>query len=72
MIKSIHSLACIAALAFLTGCSGLSKMKVVEFDSEVGAGETLVNIVRRNAFLGDGAQVDVWDGDKTIGSISPG
>lgn len=62
----------IIALLGLTGCAGLGNMKSTEFTSSVKADKTIVNIVRRSYFMGDGANVEAWDGKKFIGTIGAG
>lgn len=56
----------------LTGCAGLANMKQVEFQTEAKPDMATVNIVRRAVFMGDGAKVEAWDGDKFIGTLSAG
>jgi len=57
----------------LTGCiGGLAKMERVAFVDEAVADQALVNIVRPRVFLGDGANNDIWDGDKFIGTLGAG
>ncbi len=57
----------------LAGCiGGLAKMERVAFMDEAVADEALVNIVRPRVFLGDGANTDMWDGDKFIGTLGAG
>lgn len=56
----------------LIGCAGLGSMKEVEFQTTASPDKSTVNIVRRAVFLGDGAKVEVWDGDKFIGTLSAG
>jgi hypothetical protein len=56
----------------LSGCAGLGNMKEVEFQTEAKPDLSTVNIVRRAVFMGDGAKVEVWDGDKFIGTLSAG
>jgi hypothetical protein len=57
----------------LAGCiGGLAKMERVAFVDEAAADKALVNIVRPRVFLGDGANVDMWDGDKFIGTLGAG
>lgn len=56
----------------MTGCAGLAEMKKAEFIDSVSPESSMVNIVRPNVFLGDGAEVEVWDGDKFIGTLSAG
>lgn len=57
----------------LAGCiGGLAKMERVEFVDEAVADKARVNIVRPRVFLGDGANNDIWDGDKFIGTLGAG
>ena len=57
----------------LAGCiGGLAKMERVAFVDEAVADQALVNIVRLRVFLGDGANTDMWDGDKFIGTLGAG
>jgi hypothetical protein len=59
-------------LLSLMGCAGLGNMKKVDFEKTVEPDMVMVNIVRRSIFAGDGAKVEVWDGDKFIGTLSAG
>lgn len=56
----------------IQGCAGLGNMKEVEFRTEAKPDIATVNIVRRAAFIGDGAKVEVWDGDQFIGTLAAG
>lgn len=59
-------------LLCLTGCAGLGNMKEVEFQVKAKSDMATVNIVRRAVFMGDGAKVEAWDGDRFIGTLSAG
>lgn len=68
-------ISCGIALLFvfaLSGCSGLAEMEKVGFVEHGEPDTTLVNIVRPRVYLGDGAKIEMWDGDKFIGTISAG
>lgn len=58
----------------VTGCAfgGIAKMQKTDFVSEVVPNKALVNFVRPRVFAGDGANVDVWDGDRFIGTLGAG
>ncbi len=72
MIGRITRFAVLATLVVLTGCAGLGKMKTVSFTEQAEADKALVNIVRRSVFMGDGANVEMWDGEKFIGTLAAG
>ena len=72
MFRHIRSIAFLAVFLGLTGCAGLAKMKEVTFEKNIEPDMAMVNIVRRSVFMGDGAEVEAWDGDKLIGTLSSG
>ncbi|NRA71693.1 MAG: hypothetical protein HRU24_11775 [Gammaproteobacteria bacterium] len=72
MFKQINIIVMLLVVLGLTGCAGLGKMKDVQFETVVASDKSMVNIVRRSIFLGDGAEVEAWDGDKFIGTLSSG
>lgn len=72
MYKQLRSIALVIAIVGLAGCAGLGNMKNVKFQKEIEPDMAMVNIVRRSVFMGDGAKVEAWDGDKFIGTLSAG
>ena len=72
MFRYFKSIAIFIIAVELMGCAGLGKMKTVTFENEVAPDMAMVNFVRRSVLLGDGAKVEVWDGDKFIGTLSAG
>ena len=72
MIGRITRLVVMATLVALTGCAGLGKMKEVSFTDKAATDKALVNIVRRSVFMGDGANVEMWDGERFIGTLAAG
>ncbi len=72
MYRHIRSIAFLIAVIGLTGCAGLGNMKEVEFQTQARSDMATVNIVRRAVFMGDGAKVEAWDGDRFIGTLSAG
>lgn len=73
MLNNVRNLSCfLLAMLFLTGCAGLGNMKEVPFQAVAESDKATVNIVRRAVFMGDGAEVEAWDGDKFIGTLSAG
>jgi hypothetical protein len=72
MLQYIKSFTTFLIIIGLTGCAGLGKMKDVAFENEIEPDMAMVNFVRRSVFMGDGAKVEVWDGDKFIGTLSAG
>ncbi|MBV1928272.1 MAG: hypothetical protein KUG81_02015 [Gammaproteobacteria bacterium] len=72
MFKLLKFTTVIIFFGVITGCAGLGNMKEVAFEEEIESDMAMVNIVRRRVFLGDGAKVEVWDGDKFIGTLEAG
>lgn len=72
MLRNICIFSFLIFILGLTGCAGLGNMKAVEFQTEAKPDMATVNIVRRSVFMGDGAKVETWDGDKFIGTLSAG
>lgn len=72
MLRRIRIVGFLVFVLGLTGCAGLGNMKEVPFQNEVKPGMATVNIVRRAVFMGDGAKVEVWDGEKFIGTLNAG
>ncbi|EWH09562.1 hypothetical protein DS2_12043 [Catenovulum agarivorans DS-2] len=72
MIKHIKVVAVLFAAIMMSGCAGLGAMKQVQFQDNAKPDTAMVNIVRRAVFMGDGAKVEVWDGDQFIGTLGAG
>lgn len=72
MFRYLRIIATIATIVGLVGCAGLGKMKEVTFEHKATSDTVMVNFVRRSVLMGDGAKVEVWDGDKFIGTLSAG
>ncbi len=74
MIRFIKSCLVFLVAVQVTGCAfgGLAKMQETDFVSEVDSSKALVNFVRPRVFSGDGANVDVWDGDRFVGTLGAG
>ncbi|EKE68486.1 hypothetical protein [Gallaecimonas xiamenensis] len=64
--------AMIFATATLSGCANLAAMKEAKFKNAPEQDSALVNIVRPRVFMGDGANVEMWDGENLIGTLSAG
>lgn len=60
------------ALSIMSGCSSLATMKTTEKVDVVDDKKALVNIVRPRIFLGDGVNMEVWDGSQFIGTLKAG
>lgn len=72
MFRPLRGIAFLTVIFGLMGCAGLGNMKEVEFEKEIEPNMSMVNIVRRSVFMGDGAKVEAWDGDNFIGTLSAG
>lgn len=72
MLRYFKSIAPFFILFGLTGCTGLGQMKETKFENGIERDMAMVNFVRRSVFIGDGAQVEAWDGDKFIGTLGSG
>jgi hypothetical protein len=72
MFKNFGCITFFAVVIMLTGCAGLGNMKEVAFEDRVEPSVAMVNFVRRSVFQGDGAKVEVWDGDNFIGTLAAG
>jgi len=72
VFKSLSCIVAVIVMLNLSGCAGLGNMKEVKFEDNIESDMAMVNIVRRSVFMGDGAKVEAWDGDKFIGTLSAG
>ncbi|MFB1037278.1 MAG: hypothetical protein QMC38_18270 [Sinobacterium sp.] len=72
MFKYLSGIAFVFIVFGIAGCAGLGNMKTVDFEHEVEPNMAMVNIVRRSVFMGDGANVEVWDGKDFIGTLGAG
>ena len=63
---------CLLFAAQITACAGLADMKKVDFVDTAAPDKALVNIVRPSVFVGDGAKVEVWDGEQFVGTLAAG
>jgi hypothetical protein len=71
--SNLRFLVSLIVMVPLAGCiGGLAKMERVAFVDETVADQALVNIVRPRIFFADGANTDMWDGDKFIGTLGAG
>ena len=72
MFKRLRGIAFLVIILGLSGCAALGNMKQVSFETNVEPDSAMVNIVRRSVFMGDGADVEMWDGEKFIGTLKSG
>ncbi|WP_016957537.1 hypothetical protein [Catenovulum agarivorans] len=72
MFKTLRVIAVVLAAVVMSGCAGLGTMKQVQFQDNAKPDTAMVNIVRRAVFMGDGAKVEVWDGEQFIGTLGAG
>ena len=72
MFRCLYIFSFVAMVFGLAGCAGLGNMKEIEFEHQIAPDMAMVNFVRRSVFMGDGAKVEVWDGDNFIGTLDAG
>ena len=72
MFNNLKLLTFACAALLLTGCANLAKMKSMPFQNGVEPDKTMVNIVRRSVFMGDGAVVEIFDGENLVGTLGAG
>lgn len=58
-------------MLYLTGCA-MAQMKEVAFVEQVNNETAMVNFVRPKVFWAGGAEAEIWDGSKFIGTLSEG
>lgn len=61
-----------AITTLLTGCSSIAVMKPVAKIELTDKSKALVNVVRPRIFIGDGANMEAWDGNNFIGTLEAG
>jgi hypothetical protein len=61
----------VVGIVLLTGCASVSMQKTTLVKEPV-ADTALVTFVRPAVFLGDGVSINVWDGERFVGSLKAG
>ena len=74
MKSTIKSIFFLLIAIQVSGCAlgGIAKMQKTDFIEKFEPDKVLVNFVRPKVFAGDGVNVDMWDGDKFIGTLGAG
>jgi hypothetical protein len=69
--RTTRSIGATMCVALLCSCASVSMQKV-PLISAPQANTALVTFVRTSVFFGDGVSMDIWDGERFVGSLGAG